>query len=84
VPNFKSKDILGVFGCFLIIGGIKMTNKTIQMNLTEEQFNLIWGVLNEYELEEELDIQVCNQTLNEMEDIMEQLGLEKFGDPEEV
>lgn len=61
-----------------------MTNKTIQMNLTKEQFNLIWGVLNEYELEEELDIRVCNQTLNEMEDIMEQLGLEKFGDPEEV
>ena len=55
-----------------------MTNKTIQMNLTEQQFNLIWGVLNEYELEEELDIQVCNETLNEMEDIMEQLGLEKF------
>lgn len=61
-----------------------MTEKTIQMNLTEEQFNLIWGVLNEYELAEELDIQVRNQTLNEMENIMEELGLEVFGDPEEV
>lgn len=62
-----------------------MTNeKTIQMNLTEQQFNLIWGALNEYEFTEEIDIQVCNQTLNEMEDIMEELGLEVFGDPEEV
>ena len=33
---------------------------------------------------EENDIQVCNQTLNEMEDIMEELGLETFGDPEDV
>ena len=61
-----------------------MTEKNIQMNLTEHQFNLIWGVLNEYELTEENDIQVRNQTLNEMEDIMEKLGLETFGDPEDV
>jgi hypothetical protein len=61
-----------------------MTDKTIQMNLTEQQFNLIWGVLNEYELTDELDISVRIQTLNEMEDIMEELGLEVFGDPEEV
>ena len=46
-----------------------MTEKNIQMNLTEHQFNLIWGVLNEYKLTEEIDIQVCIQTLNEMEEI---------------
>ena len=51
--------------------------KTIQMNLTEQQFNLIWSVLNEYELTEELDIQVRNQTLNAMEDIMEDLEIIK-------
>ena len=59
-----------------------MTDKTIQLNLTEQQFNLIWGVLNHYELEDELDTQVCIETLNEMEDIMEQLGLQVFGNPE--
>ena len=61
-----------------------MTEKNIQMNLTEHQFNLIWGVLNEYKPTEEIDIQVCIQTLNEMEDIMEELGLETFRDPEDV
>ena len=60
------------------------TEKTIQLNLTEQQFNLIWGVLNVIELEDNLDIAVRSDTLNEMETIMEELGLEEFGDPEEV
>jgi hypothetical protein len=60
------------------------TQKTIQLNLTEQQFNLIWGVLNEVELDDNLDIAVCNDTLNEMETIMEEMGLEEFGNPEEV
>ena len=50
-----------------------MTDKTIRMDLTEHQFNLIWNVLNEYELKEEIDIRVCNKTLDEMEDIVEKL-----------
>jgi hypothetical protein len=40
VPNFRSKDILGVFGCFQIIGGIKMNDK--------EQLTLLLKVLKEY------------------------------------
>jgi hypothetical protein len=60
------------------------TQKTIQLNLTEQQFNLIWGVLNEVELDDNLDIAVRNDTLNEMETIMEEMGLEEFGNPEEV
>lgn len=54
-----------------------MTDKTIRMDLTEHQFNLIWNVLNEYELKEEIDIGVCIQTLDEMEDIMEKLTGER-------
>ena len=50
------------------------------MNLTEEQFNIIWNVLNEYELVDELDNQVCCDLLNRMEVIMEELGLKVFGD----
>jgi hypothetical protein len=50
-----------------------MIDKTIRMDLTEHQFNLIWNVLNEYEPREEIDIGVCNQTLDEMEDIVEKL-----------
>ena len=59
-----------------------MTEKTIQMNLTEEQFNIIWNamVLSENEMVDEGDIRVFVETLNEMEDIMEQHGLEVFGD----
>jgi hypothetical protein len=59
-----------------------MTEKTIQMNLTEEQFNMIWNalVLSENEMVDEGDIRVFIETLNEMEDIMEELGLEVFGD----
>ena len=62
-----------------------MTEKTIQLNLTEEQFNMIWNalVLSEDELVDEDDIRVNIETLNEMEDIMEELGLEVFGDDEE-
>jgi len=61
---------------------IKMTEKTIQLNLTEEQFNMIWNalVLSEDEMVDEGDIRVRIETLNEMEDIMEELGLEVFGD----
>jgi hypothetical protein len=59
-----------------------MTEKTIQLNLTEEQFNMIWNalVLSEDEMVDEGDIKVRIETLNEMEDIMEELGLEVFGD----
>jgi hypothetical protein len=59
-----------------------MTEKTIQLNLTEEQFNMIWNalVLSEDEMVDEGDIRVRVETLNEMEDIMEELGLEVFGD----
>ena len=59
-----------------------MTEKTIQLNLTEEQFNIIWNamVLSVDEIVDEGDIRVFDETLNEMEDIMEELGLEVFGD----
>jgi len=59
-----------------------MTEKTIQLNLTEEQFNMIWNalVLSADELVDEDDIRVNIETLNEMEDIMEEHGLEVFGD----
>jgi hypothetical protein len=59
-----------------------MTEKSIQMNLTEEQFNIIWNalVLSENGMIDEGDIRVFVEILNEMEDIMEELGLEVFGD----
>jgi hypothetical protein len=59
-----------------------MTEKTIQMNLTEGQFNMIWNalVLSADEMVDEDDIRVNIETLNEMEDIMEEHGLEVFGD----
>jgi hypothetical protein len=59
--------------------------KTIQLNLTEEQFNMIWNalVLSADELVDEDDIRVNIETLNEMEDIMEELGLEVFGDADD-
>jgi len=62
-----------------------MTEKTIQLNLTEEQFNVIWNalVLSEDEMVDEGDIRVRIETLNEMEDIMEELGLEVFGDADD-
>jgi len=62
-----------------------MTEKTIQMNLTEEQFNIIWNamVLSVDEIVDEGDIRVFDETLNEMEDIMEELGLEVFGDADD-
>jgi ribosome assembly protein YihI (activator of Der GTPase) len=62
-----------------------MTEKTIQLNLTEEQFNIIWNalVLSENEIVDEGDIRVYVETLNEMEDIMEELGLEVFGDADD-
>lgn len=60
----------------------RLTEKTIQMNLTEEQFNMIWNalVLSADEMTDEDDIRVNIETLNEMEDIMEEHGLEVFGD----
>ena len=62
-----------------------MTEKTIQINLTEEQFNMIWNalVLSEDEMVDEGDIRVRVETLNEMEVIMEELGLEVFGDADD-
>ena len=62
-----------------------MTEKTIQLNLTEEQFNIIWNalVLSENEIVDEGDIRVYVETLNEMEVIMEELGLEVFGDADD-
>ena len=59
-----------------------MTEKTIQMNLTEEQFNIIWNamVLSEDKMVDEDDYKVFVETINEMEDIMEEHGLEIFGD----
>ena len=62
-----------------------MTEKTIQLNLTEEQFNVIWNalVLSENEMVDEGDIKVRIETLNEMEVIMEELGLEVFGDADD-
>ena len=59
-----------------------MTEKTIQLNLTEEQFNMIWNalVLSEDEMVDEGDIRVRIETLNEMEDIMEEHGMVVFGD----
>ena len=62
-----------------------MTEKTIQLNLTEEQFNMIWNalVLSQNEMVDDGDIRVRIETLNEMEDIMEELGLEVFGDDDD-
>ena len=62
-----------------------MTEKTIQLNLTEEQFNIIWNamVLSVDEMVDEGDIRVFDETLNEMEDIMEELGLEVFEDADD-
>jgi ribosome assembly protein YihI (activator of Der GTPase) len=62
-----------------------MAEKPIQLNLTEEQFNIIWNalVLSENEMVDEGDIRVYVETLNEMEDIMEELGLEVFGDADD-
>jgi len=63
-----------------------MTEKTIQMNLTEEQFNIIWNalVLSENEMVDDEDVRVRIETLNEMEVIMEELGLEVFDNYEEA
>ena len=63
-----------------------MSEKTIQMNLTEGQFNMIWNalVLSENEMVDDEDVRVRIETLNEMEVIMEELGLEVFGDPDDV
>ena len=62
-----------------------MTEKTIQMNLTEGQFNMIWNalVLSADEMVDEDDIRVNIETLNEMEVIMEELELEVFGDADD-
>ena len=62
-----------------------MTEKPIQLNLTEGQFNIIWNalVLSEDEMVDERDIRIHTETLNEMEDIMEELGLEVFGDDDD-
>jgi len=62
-----------------------MTEKTIQMNLTEGQFNMIWNalVLSADGMVDEDDIRIYVETLNEMEDIMEELGLEVFGDADD-
>jgi ribosome assembly protein YihI (activator of Der GTPase) len=63
-----------------------MGEKTIQMNLTEGQFNMIWNalVLSENEMVDEEDEKVRCDLLNRMEVIMEELGLEVFGDPDDV
>jgi ribosome assembly protein YihI (activator of Der GTPase) len=63
-----------------------MSEKTIQMNLTEEQFNMIWNalVLSENEMVDDEDEKVRCDLLNRMEVIMEELGLEVFGDPDDV
>ena len=62
-----------------------MTEKTIQLNLTEGQFNMIWNalVLSENEMVDEGDIEVYIETLDEMEVIIEELGLEVFGDADD-
>ena len=62
-----------------------MPEKTIQLNLTEGQFNMIWNalVLSADELVDEDDIRVNIETLNEMEDIVEELGLEVFEDADD-
>lgn len=62
-----------------------MTKKTIQLNLTEEQFNMIWNALvfSEKEMVDDEDVRVCIETLNEMEVIMEELGLEVFGNADD-
>ena len=62
-----------------------MTEKTIQMNLTEEQFNMIWNalVLSENEMVDDGDEKVRCDLLNRMEVIMKELGLEVFGDPDD-
>lgn len=77
----------GALFCCIMISYTQglMTEKTIQMNLTEEQFNMIWNalVLSENEMVDEGDIRVRIETLNEMEDIMEELGLEVFGDADD-
>ena len=59
-----------------------MIEKPIQLNLTEEQFNIIWNamVLSEDKMVDEDDYKVFVETISEMEDIMEQHGLEIFGD----
>ena len=63
-----------------------MGEKTIQMNLTEGQFNMIWNalVLSENEMVDDEDEKVRCDLLNRMEVIMEELGLEVFGDPDDV
>ena len=59
-----------------------MAEKTIQMNLTQEQFNMIWNalVLSADEMVDENEIRVNIETLDEMEVIMEEHGMVVFGD----
>jgi hypothetical protein len=54
-----------------------MTN--IQLNLTEKEFNLIWGVLNEFELEDEDDVKVNINLLNKLEDKIAEIDPNFFG-----
>ena len=54
-----------------------MTN--IQLNLTEKEFNLIWGVLNEFELNDEDDVKVNINLLNKLEDKIEEIDPNFFG-----
>ena len=54
-----------------------MTN--IQLNLTEKEFNLIWGVLNEFELKDEDDVKVNINLLNKLEDKIEEIDPNFFG-----
>ena len=54
-----------------------MTN--IQLNLTEKEFNLIWGVLNEFELKDEDDVKVNINLLNKLEDKIAEIDPNFFG-----
>jgi hypothetical protein len=54
-----------------------MTN--IQLNLTEKEFNLIWGILNEFELEDEDDVKVNINLLNKLEDKIAEIDPNFFG-----
>ena len=51
----------------------------IQLNLTEKEFNLIWGVLNEFELEDEDDVKVNINLLNKLEDKIAEIDPNFFG-----
>lgn len=56
---------------------------TIQLNLTEEQFNLIWNIMNDDDimddaLTDETDVQVWNELINVMEEVTEEIEEVEF------